>query len=394
MPKRCLLFVDNDVRLLDTMRDMLQPMQAEWDLLFCNNVATALGWVEERAVDIVVADGRLALLEGRHLLHYVRALSPHTVRFVLAAETDKNALADTLALGHQFLARPCQSQQLIQAIQRTSLICTVTGNPVLQQIVTNIGVLPMLPSAQAEIMRVVQSSTVSMKQVSAVIAQDLAISVEVLRLVNSAYFNLRQQVTDLQQAVILLGLDTVRALVQAVTVFSVLESEKTRNLRQDLYGHMLDVSQRARLMIRHLSTDRTTIDNAILAGMVHDIGKLIFCTYFAQDYFPTMALARSAKMSLHQAERQIFGVSHAELGAYLLGLWGFNEEIIIAVGFHHEPGVYGNADCHALTVLHAANYMHHQERTPAVVHPLDRDYLAKTDHGQRLVPAQAGYAAV
>lgn len=364
MSKRRLLFVDQDIQALDRMRSLLIGMAHEWEMGFCSQADAALSWFGDQTVDVIVVDGRLPPVNGRHLLHYVRAHWPQTVRFVLAAEDDKGTLTDTLELAHQFLARPCRNEQLMQAIQRASLIRAITGNLVLQQIVTNMGVLPTLPSSQAEMIRVLQAPDVSVKQVSTVIRQDLAISVEVLRLVNSAYFSLRQHVTDLQQAVILLGLDTVRALVQAVTVFSVLESAKTRTLRQELYAHMLDVSQRARVVVRQLGADRATIDNAILGAMVHDIGKLILCTYFSQDYFPTLALARSAKMPLYQAERQIFGVSHAELGAYLLGLWGFHEEILVGVGFHHEPSAYGNASCAVLTAIHVANHLHHQKRDP------------------------------
>ena len=183
-----------------------------------------------------------------------------------------------------------------------------------------------------------------------------------LRLVNSGYFSLRQYVTDLQQAVMLLGINTVRSLVQAVALFSAIENEKTRAMRQEMYMHVVQVSQQARVIGRILSVDSTTQDHISLAAMLHDIGKLIFCSYLFQDYFPTVNLAKVTKLPVHQVERQIFGVTHAELGAHLLGLWGFSDDIVAAVGFHHDPSRQEGAPNPVLTAVHLADVLYHQQR--------------------------------
>ena len=162
----------------------------------------------------------------------------------------------------------------------------------------------------------------SIKELTARIEHDFAISVEVLRLVNSGYFNLRQYVTDLQQAVMLLGINMVRSLVQAVTLFSAIENEKTRSMRQELYLHVVQVSLQARSIGRMLNLDSTTQDNISLASMLHDIGKLIFCGYLSQDYYPTMSLAKAIQLPLYQVEHQIFGVTHAQLRRVFVGVVG------------------------------------------------------------------------
>ncbi|MCB0189840.1 MAG: HDOD domain-containing protein [Caldilineaceae bacterium] len=275
----------------------------------------------------------------------------------------------------------------MEALQRIDTAQHGADNPVMEQLVRSIGMLPTLPSTYTELMRLIQSPDVSIKELTARIERDFAISVEVLRLVNSGYFSLRQYVTDLQQAVMLLGINTVRTLVQTVALFSAIENEHTRNMRQELYMHVVRVNQHARSIGRILNVDSITQDHISLAAMLHDIGKLIFCSYLSQDYFPTVSLAKATKLPIHQVERQIFGVTHAELGAYLLGLWGFSDDILIAVGFHHDPSRREGPPNPVLTAVHMADVLYYLGREPEgqSTVALDRIYIDRLPQRDQLL---------
>lgn len=387
MPSLTLLIADPDIRVLREMRQMLEPMQPHWTLFFSDNVEEAIRMLEEHTIDVVIADGQLPGVNNRHLLDYVRVRSPRTVRFVMAKEADHDALAETLVIAHQYLPKPCRLQLIMEALQRIDTAQHSADNPVMEQLVRSIGMLPTLPSTYIELMRLIQSPDVSIKELTARIERDFAISVEVLRLVNSGYFSLRQYVTDLQQAVMLLGINTVRSLVQAVAIFSAIETEKTRNMRQELYMHVVQVSQQARSIGRILNVDSTIQDHISLAAMLHDIGKLIFSSYLSQDYFPTVSLAKATKLPVHQVERQIFGVTHAELGAYLLGLWGFSDDILVAVGFHHDPSRREGPHNPVLTAVHLADVLYYQQRA-AEGQPLltvDQIYIDRLPQREQLL---------
>jgi HD-like signal output (HDOD) protein/CheY-like chemotaxis protein len=377
VPTLTLLVADPDIRVLREMRQMLEPMQPHWTLFFCDDIEDAIRMLEEQTIDVVIADGQLPGIKDRHLLDYVRVRSPRTVRFVMAREADHDSLAETLVIAHQYLPKPCRLQLIMEALQRIDTTQQGAENPVLEQLVRGIGMLPTLPSTYTELMQLFQNPEVSIKEVTARIERDFAISVEVLRLVNSGYFSLRQYVTDLQQAVMLLGINTVRSLVQTVALFSAIEDEKARSMRQEMYMHVVQVNQHARVIGRVLNVDSTTQDHISLAALLHDIGKLIFSSYLSQDYFPTISLAKATRLPLHQVERQIFGVTHAELGAYLLGLWGFSDNILTAVGFHHNPSRRQGPHNPVLTAVHLADVLYHQQREAESSFSLqaDRNYI-------------------
>jgi HD-like signal output (HDOD) protein len=121
--------------------------------------------------------------------------------------------------------------------------------------------------------------------------------------------------------------------------------------------------------------------------MLHDIGKLIFSSYLSQDYFPTMSLAKATRLPLYQVEKQIFGVTHAELGAYLLGLWGFSDNILMAVGFHHYPSRRQGPPNPVLTAVHLADVIYHQQREVEGSSPLqaDRIYIDRLPQRDQLL---------
>lgn len=225
------------------------------------------------------------------------------------------------------------------------------------------------------------SQDASLKKAARIVSKDMAMVTKILQLVNSAFFGLRTTISNAEQAVALLGLDTIKSLVLSMQVFAQFDAAKLTFFSLDaLWRHGLTVSGYARAIAKQQAVPQATIDDAFTAGLLHDIGLLLLGANLPVQYTGTVALMQEKKMQDWQAEKAVLGASHAEVGAYLLGIWGLNDSIVEAVAFHHQPTAGLNKTFSPLTAVHVANAFEEENRAGGVgesVLPPDAEYLAQ-----------------
>ena len=185
-------------------------------------------------------------------------------------------------------------------------------------------------------------------------------SAKILQLANSAFFGLPRRVTNPQDAVLLLGLETVKALAVATNVFTYFGESKASVISLTaVRNHSTGVASLAKRIAATQGMDKQMADGAVIAGLLHDVGKLVLSAKLPALYTSVLRTADSERLSLVEAEKRLMGSSHAELGAYLLGLWGFPDGVLQAVAFHHSPQRSLTAQPTALTAVHIANIVEH-----------------------------------
>jgi putative nucleotidyltransferase with HDIG domain len=190
----------------------------------------------------------------------------------------------------------------------------------------------------------------------------------------------------LVRAVNLLGLDIVRALVLTVGIFAHSTTKPLGGISVDsIYFHSLKVGAGAKRLGKILGLDNHGCDDALMAGMMHDIGRLIALTYLRGELKNAMKLVNQYGITLHQAEERVMTVSHAEVGAHLLSIWGLPDSIVEAVAFHHQPGRSVNNVSNALTAVHLANAFVQENADRGVALSLvDNEYVARLGLTARL----------
>jgi hypothetical protein len=162
--------------------------------------------------------------------------------------------------------------------------------------------------------------------VGQLVERDVGMTAKILQIVNSAFFGLPRRVVNAQDAVALLGYDTLKALVLSSGIFSQFDARRMRCLNLDaLWRHSTQAGVFARTIAVSEKLPRAAQDEAFTAGMLHDIGKLVLAQNFPEEYAEVLAEAQAGKRPPAEIEQARFGASHAELGAYLLGLWGIGE---------------------------------------------------------------------
>jgi putative nucleotidyltransferase with HDIG domain len=297
------------------------------------------------------------------------------VRIVLSGHTEMEAALKTVTVAHQFLAKPCDAEQLQSVLQRACALNDLLANESLRGLAGKIGQLPSAPAVFQALTVALSNPDASIKSIAEVIEKDMAMSAKVLQLVNSAFFGLPRRIASVSEAVTYLGTRMIRNLVLAAETFSVFP--ETRAVPgfslEALQGHSLVVASIARKLV----TEKAKAEDSYVAGMLHDIGKLILVTYMPEQWTESVGDLRKP---MHLVEEEKGFVGHAKIGAYLLGLWGLPYPIIEAVAYHHAPMSIGShATLELPDVLYVADWLERQlagrPRNESET-SIDTDYLA------------------
>jgi HD-like signal output (HDOD) protein len=374
-----ILFVDDDALISEAMQRMLHHMRADWDMRFAGSGAQALQMLADAPADVVVSDMRMPGMNGAQLLNEVSRLYPKSVRLILSGYADMEMILQCISGTHQFLAKPCSSEVLKKVILRALEMDAWVNNDQLKMLVSRLGALPTLPTLYFEIIREIQSPSATLDKVGNIIARDPAMTAKMLQLVNSAFFGLHRKLTDPTEAVLQLGLETIKSLVLILHVFAELKtSEATRIPIQKLWHHSLATGATARRIAIWERQDKTLTEECFTAGLLHDIGRLMLLSNLPDEYAAVTRRSQQERIPIVEAEREVFGTTHAEVGGYLLGLWGLPISLVEAAVFHHWPGKCLKREWTALSMVHVANVLEQEPlpgQDPELLSQMDRRYL-------------------
>jgi putative nucleotidyltransferase with HDIG domain len=237
-------------------------------------------------------------------------------------------------------------------------------------------------------MNEMQSPNSSTEKVGKIVSRDIAMTTKVLQLVNSAFFGLREYVSDPVQATSLLGMEVIRELVLSIHLFSEISQYKLEQLGlSSLWDHSLNVGNYARMVAVNGGLPRKSADQAFLAGLLHDVGKLVLAENMPERYYKGYWIGIQQGIELYQAEEKVFGANHAQLGAYLLALWGLPDWVVAATAYHHKPEVKVDDGFSPVTAVHVANVFDHEANPHKIkggIPEINLDYLEQLGLKDRL----------
>jgi HD-like signal output (HDOD) protein/ActR/RegA family two-component response regulator len=329
------LFVDDEVRVLEALERVLFDLETTWHTDFASSASEAFTLLAKQPYDVVVSDLRMSGIDGVALLTRVREKYPRTVRIVLSGHSDEEAALKMVPVAHQFLAKPCATETLHRIIARTEQLTTLLGDRKLQGIVGQVASLPSTPHLHRELRALLERDDASTPGVAAIIKQDPAMTGKLLQVAGSAFFNSSTSVTDVEAAVMRLGLRTMRNLSLCLGVFECAAhggASPTTSV-EALQRRSQAIANTAASMAK-LPEDASA---AYLAGLLCDVGQLVLAGAAPERLYVTQAEAAKAGLPAHVAEASTWGATHAEIGGYLLGLWGLPFQIVEAVANHHSP---------------------------------------------------------
>jgi HD-like signal output (HDOD) protein len=282
-------------------------------------------------------------------------------------------------VAHSFLTKPCKPELLVEVLKRSCALQTLLDREDLRTLVGGVAGLPVKPEVYSRLTEAIADPKASTADIARIVSRDVALSSKVLHLTNSAFFGSRRNFISVEQAVTFIGVRMLRKVVLSAEVFTAFKPEEA------LAGVSLDAEQRHAMCCAGIASaiapEPEQAEYAFLAGMLHDIGKLVWATN-APGLMRELNARRSPGQSLmpHIEEGQA-GTLHSRVGAYLLGLWGLEHPLVEAVAYHHDPASVESSRLDLPTIVHVADALAHEvenERAGVAAESmLDRAHLAR-----------------
>ena len=354
--RKRILFVEDDARLLELLREAMEDMAPAWDMAFVNCGEKALEAFASRPFDVIVADLWMPVLDGAQLLQKIQVRYPGTVRFVLSGGDDRALAAGVVDRAHQCLPKPCDPAFLKSVLRRTFHLGSQVHNDHARELVARIGRLPSVPALYLEINRIMGSERATVDNLGAAIGKDMAMTAMLLKLANSAFFNLRQTVSTPGEAIAILGIDLLRSLVLTHGLFSQAGHFRLPTFSlAHLWRHSIAVASAAKQIAELQGEGPSSAAECFTAGLLHDVGILVLASRFPDEYGRVLATSHQTGSDLETAEFHVLGATHGEVGGYLLGLWGLPPAVVQATSWHHQPHLQEPKGFNPALAVHAAD---------------------------------------
>lgn len=352
-PSRRVLFVDDDPQLLSGLGKGLRKHRDRWAMVFADSGEAALAEIRRAAFDVVVSDMRMPVMDGAALLAHVRDHDPTTMRMILSGFSDRNAIVRALPVAHQFFNKPCDLSELSRAIDRACDLRALFSSDAVRAVIAALGGVPPAPGMYHELSALLGRTDGQADKIAAVVEQDAGLSARVLELASSPVFGGGNPLGSVADAVSRLGVEAVVGLALAAHAFALAGDRPLPGLAlAALQHHSLQVARAARAAI----SAREAAGDAFIAGLVHEIGKVVIAVALPDAHAAIVQQGRAEEApgsSSSAAERSVLGTTHAEIGAYLLGLWGLPLPIIHAIAHHNDPAAEATPVLAALRTAHA-----------------------------------------
>jgi HD-like signal output (HDOD) protein len=337
VPSRArLVFVDDDELVLRSFRRLLRGYGQGWDLYFTTEPRRALSTLDRKPVDILVCDLRMAV-GGATVLAEAQAAHPDVARILISGDPDFSKLLPCIPLAHQLFSKPFDPVRFTGTLERICAMRRVVGSSVIRSVVGGSNGLPAAPQTHASLTALLQNSQASPGDVAAIVEQDIGIATRLLQLAGSSLFGPPQGVFTIQAAVASLGVDAIRTLILSSDIVRPLD------VRGAVAGFSLVALGKHALRtarLAHAIAGRDG-DDAFVAGLLHDVGQLVLASRMPHRFAEVVDRARESGTGLLAEEQSLLRLTHAEVGAYLLGLWGFRRSTIEAVMHYPDPAHAG-----------------------------------------------------
>lgn len=355
--KKQVLFVDDELGFLQILQEVFRTSEPDWVVSCAASGQQALEQMKITRFDVVIADLQMPGMDGAHLLEKVKDVQPHTMRFILSGSLDRDEVIRLALPTHQCFVKPVDFDLLRRTIRRISALRDLLGNDVLKRLVAQCSLLPTVPTLYMELAKELQSVNASMERVEGVVSKDPAVTAKILQLVNSSFFGLARKIESIGEAVNYVGLQIIKALVLTVPVYSRFDGVRVRDYSPTaIWEHCWRTGVLARAIAVEEKQSPALCEEAFLAGLLHDLGKMVLVANLSSLCREATAASQRGKISMHQAEREIFGCTHAMVAAYLLGPLGS------ARADRGGSGVPQRADGQSFDDLHGAHRGAYRER--------------------------------
>ena len=377
-----ILIVDDEPAIGSMLKMLLQCANPRCNIQSFTNPLSLLEAIPNQTPNLVISDFRMPEMSGTELLENVRKTSPATIRLLMSGYMAQLAKVGS---AHQFIAKPFQPKETVLKVHRAiSIQANFQSNPALVKLVTGLQSLPVIPVVFTQLMALLEQTESSLQDIANLLAQDGGMLTRVIQLANSPLFQRGDPVTSAVDAILVLGLQNIKAIVLSLHLFNNYNQLNFQPIKpEQLWSHCWKVGTIAqRLCCKYHGAQFS--NDAFFAGILHDLGQLILMENRPQQYMATYEKAVKTKQSLACVEKQEFGLTSQELCSFLAQLWGLSPSVTNAIAHHEAPWMLPHTGFNAGDAVYLANLLVRQQNAYDVFHTPDPDvqYLRSITNGK------------
>jgi len=355
MQQNRILFVDDEPLTWEHYATLSRHVGPGYEVVTVSKGQEAIDLMSKKPVDVVVSDMQMPEMSGPEFLTHVEREHPQTMRIVISAYADQLAIARCLMFGHRYFQKPLDLAELADTLKRVCQLKQAIRNEKVRKIIGATAALPSPPETYLRLTEALDTPATSLEDLAEIISVDPGLTAKMLQIVNSAQFGMARRITTAFEAVQYAGVDVLRALMLGLQALRQFDKKKPKSLPlSELWGHMLDTAVAARTIAEEEKVDFNEAQECFVSGLLHDIGKLILASNADKEYEGVLRTSRNEKIPCYKIEHEVFGATHADVGGYLLGLWGLPEVIVRTVELHHSLDHIREQGFSSLIAVHAA----------------------------------------
>lgn len=334
---KSILFVDDERQILNSLRRAFAG--SGFDIYLAESGEEALSILAKGATDLVITDVRMPGMNGYQLLKEIKAKYPSIIRVVLSGYNDEDLVINIQrsSLAKRYLIKPWKNQELIRTVEQIFSVEEALKNKNLLEIVNRIEFLPS-PGNICVQLNMLAEQDAGIDEIARTIESDQSLTAKILQVANSAVYGIRTG--SVRQAINYLGISNVMNILLSAAAFNNDRALSNPCLRKDidmLWKHAIQTNN----ILAHLHkwvTGQPIPDMCSMAGLLHDIGKVVLIYNFTDRYLKAAAAVYDKKDLFYYYERMEFmGISHQEIGAYLLNWWELPQIMVESALYHHDP---------------------------------------------------------
>ncbi len=323
-----ILFVDDEVNILQALKRMLHPHRQQWAMTFCSNSEEALKLLREKQFDVLVTDIRMPHVDGSRVLFESFLYQPETMRCILSGFAEREQTIKVAGTAHQFLSKPCTKDAIENMVSRAQQARNRLPQSDIRRAVSRVSAVPCRSSVLRELSNELQQAQPNLDLVVDLIASDIGMSAKIIQLVASSFFGRCSAVFCPREAVTLLGVELIAGLLSEMGIFTpFLAAAEILNIDQ-LCDESTEAARGARATAETNGLGARAANVAYLSNYLRYVGKIVLAHQFPERYRQVVHIMDHEGLPLSVAEQRVFQATSASVAGYLLEIWGFPQEVV------------------------------------------------------------------
>lgn len=366
---KTLLLVDDDEAILQALR--MAFASSRYRVLTALSGQQGLEMLAQEPVNLVISDLRMPAMDGHQFLKQVRALYPTTMRTILSGFSEDRDVINCLRDGsaRMYILKPWNTDKLLSEIDKLLQLGEMFSRRQLLDVFNNLKDLPTMPELYSRLCALIEDDA-GADEISRLVEHDQSVAAKLLQVANSVYYSM--STGSVRQAIVFMGLTNLKTIVLGLTVLKQLDGIHGGFFSKDVLWDHADRVNRMTHTLFNRCLGRPMKDSEATAGLLHDIGRILLLKDFSKTYAGVAhSVFQNKDSTFLETERSLMGISHDEVGGFLLNWWSLPQPIVEAAMFHHDPSNPAILHRDVVAAVHIADYFAWKQKKSLTLPKLD-----------------------